>query len=72
MKLSYINGFGNKSNTFVSQGILKSSLPFQANLNNTHQYLTTNYFLPSSSNAQYYSKKYSGNHAGSVAFVTHV
>ncbi|HJD66722.1 MAG TPA: hypothetical protein LFV91_06865 [Rickettsia endosymbiont of Bembidion nr. Transversale] len=60
MKLSYINGFGNKGNTFVAQGILKSSLPYQANLNATPQYLLTpDYFLPAIHSGSYYSRKYS-------------
>lgn len=62
MKLSYNNSFGNKGNTFVAQNISTDCLPYQANSNNTPKYLTPDYFLPSSSNAQYYSKKYSGNH----------
>ncbi|MCZ6908981.1 MAG: hypothetical protein O7C55_04555 [Rickettsia endosymbiont of Ixodes persulcatus] len=44
MKLSYINGFGNKGNTFVARGILTESLPHQANSKITHQYLTPDYF----------------------------
>jgi hypothetical protein len=62
MKLSYINSFGNKGNTFVSQGISKESLPYQANSNNTPKYLTPDYFLASSHSKSYY-KKYSGNHS---------
>lgn len=61
MKLSYINGFGNKGNTFVAQSISTDSLPHQANSNTTHQYLTPDYFLASSSSDSYYSRKYSGN-----------
>ncbi|MGX6959675.1 MAG: autotransporter domain-containing protein [Rickettsia endosymbiont of Pentastiridius leporinus] len=50
----------NKGNTFVAQDISTDSLPHQANTNNIHQYLTPDYFLPSSSNAHYYSRKYHG------------
>ena len=67
MKLSYINGFGNKGNTFVAQGISTKSLPHQANTKDTPKYLTPDYFLSSSSNSSYYSKKYSGNNAISTS-----
>ena len=45
MKLSYLNGFDNKGNTFIAQDISTDSLPHQANTNNIHQYLTPDYFL---------------------------
>lgn len=61
MKLSYINGFGNKGNTFGAKGISTESLSQQTNSTNIHQYLTPDYFLPSSSNAHYYSRQYNGN-----------
>ena len=64
MKLSYINGFGNKGNTFGAEGISTENLSQQTNSNTIHQYLTPDYFLPSSSNSSYYSKKYGSSTDG--------
>lgn len=64
MKIACIDNTGNKGNTFGAEGISTESLSQQTNSNTIHQYLTPDYFLPSSSNSSYYSRKYGSSTDG--------